>query len=275
MKKVSLLFVLLALILASCGTKETVPVKNTVVGIFTPYFYFPETLQGSVQKLKEVNYWAVIKGDSIEAGDRISVTDRDSLIDWTNDLEVFFDESGLVTKTNLLDEKNTVFGHWEVESADGKISEASWIKNDTTQNYVKLSYSAAEKLKMERFQAKSDSLINYADVTLNEQGQKTSMQWYNSAHKPGGLVKFQYDTTGVLESYSVTMNDTLQVRMSFVTNDEGFFKSQEVYSVRDSITETYVYDYTYDEQGNWVSYVAYKDGEPEVVCKRTYSYFSD
>ncbi|MGQ7867815.1 hypothetical protein [Sunxiuqinia sp. sy24] len=260
-------------LLFSCAAQEMKPAEKTVLSIFTPYFYFPETLNGNIQTLKEVNYWAKKEDGGITAGERISMADRDSLIQWTNDMEVSFDESGNVTQTIFLDENDNSFGHWSVESSEGKISKASWIRQDTTRNYVQVSYPQENEKIMERFHAQTDTLINYAVITLNDQGLKTSIQWYNAMEEPRGYIRFNYNLAGKLDNYTITNSDTLQVQMNFVTNDHGFFQSQEVYSARDSTTEVYVYEYTYDDKGNWTSYTGYKDGNPQVVCKRSYTYY--
>ncbi|WP_299579122.1 hypothetical protein [uncultured Sunxiuqinia sp.] len=266
---------LIVMLLFSCARQEMKPAEKTVVGIFTPYFYFPETLNGHVQMFREVNYWAQKENGGIIAGKRISLADRDSLIQWTNDIEVHFDENGNVKQSVFLDENDHSFGHWSVESTNGKVSKASWISKDTVRNYVLISHPSETELKMERFHGQTDTLINYAVVTLNQLGQKTAMQWYNSREQPRGYVRFNYNMAGQLDNYTASNSDTLQVQMNFVTNDHGFFQSQEVYSARDNTTEVYVYEYTYDDKGNWISYTGYKDGIAQVVCNRTYTYYSE
>ena len=263
-----------AFLISACSSPEQKPTAKTVVGIFTPYFFFPEALHGKVKTMKEVNYWANDDNGTITAGDRISVAARDSF-QWTNDLEVHFDENGTIEKTVFLNEDDLPFGHWDALIVDGKLTGANWVVHDTTKSYVQISYSENGMSETRRFNSEPDTLLNRAEIKTNAKGQKESLQFYNSANKPGALFKFNYNMDGSLENYTVSRNDTIRGGMNFQYNDEGFTQSQEVYSYADSNRESYVYNYTYDDMGNWTSYTSYKDGKPVVVCKRNYTYYPE
>lgn len=264
----------LLMVPACTTTKKEAPPAKTVIGIFTPYAFFPESLNGKVKTLKEVNYWANDSTGTIAAGDRITIADRDSF-NWTNDIEVSFDNMGDIEKCVFLNENDEPFGEWDVKMEDGKITKASWVAKDTLKNYIDLSYPAENTMEMKRYDAATDSLRFWSKAMMTPDGKLLSLQFYDAKDKPLNLFKFSYDPNGVLSNYSVTRDDTVRGGMNFQQNEEGFTQSQEVYSTSNDEKESYVYNYTYDDMGNWTSYTGYKDGKPIVVCKRTYTYYTE
>ncbi|MGQ8338957.1 hypothetical protein ACUNWD_20530 [Sunxiuqinia sp. A32] len=273
MKRIASLLVLA--LLFSCTAQEPKPEPKTVVGMFTPYYYFPEILNGKVKNLKEVNYWAKDDNGTITAGMRITVADRDSLINWTDDIDVSFDENGNVVTSLHLDENDQPFGQLTVTLENGKPTGASWMVKDTIRNYSKFTYDGEMISRFDRYNAQTDSLLASADVTYNDMGMKETLQWYNADGEKTFLVNFNYDMDGLAESYTASRNDTVRIKMSFVSNEEGFFKEQTVEDMTSNEIDSYTYDYTYDDMGNWISYIAYEDGKPTVVAKRTYTYYTE
>lgn len=263
------------LITPSCTTpKKEAPPAKTVLGVFTPYGFFPETLNGKVKTVKEVNYWANDSAGSITTGDRITIADRDTF-NWTNDILVSFDQQGNIEKCVFLNENDEPFGEWDVKMENGKMVKASWVANDTTKNYVDITHPSDNTMEMKRFDGQTDTLRNWSKIEMDQDGHVLSVQFFSAENTPQNQFNFKYDPDGMLENYSVTRDDTVRGGMNFQYNDEGFTQSQEVYSTASDERETYVYNYTYDDQGNWISYTGYKDGEPVVIAKRTYNYYPE
>lgn len=264
------------MIIPACTTtpKKEAPPAKTVLGIFTPYAFFPESLNGKVKTLKEVNYWANDSTGTIAAGDRITIADRDTF-NWTNDIEVSFDNMGNIEKCVFLNEKDEPFGEWDVKMEGGKITKASWVAKDTIRNYIDISYPEENTMEMKRYNATTDSLRSSTKIQSDPDGKLLSVQFFNEMDEPLNQFKFIYGPDGALANYTVTRDDTVRGGMNFHQNEEGFTQSQEVYSTSNDDRESYVYNYTYDDKGNWISYIGYKDGKPIVVCKRTYTYYTE
>lgn len=270
MKKICLLF-LSILILFGCQSEK--PNETTVLGILTPYFFFPETLKGKVKEVKELNYWAVEKDGDVVAGEQITMADRDSLLNWTNDFVIQFDKSGFIEQIKFLDEKNESFGQWEAINEEGEMKSANWITKDTIRNYLNLVYKDGVLIKGERYRAKVDTLMSKFESEFNEDGNFSTLQFYNFKNEPTVKYDYSYDPEGFISKYSFSRNDTIRGGMNFTHNENGFTESQEVYNKLTGTSETWKYKYEYDELGNWINYVASKNNKPEVVCTRSYVYY--
>lgn len=263
------------LLMPSCSNpKKEAPPVTTTLGVFTPYSFFPETLNGKVKTVKEVNYWANDNSGTITAGDRISIAARDTF-NWTNDILVSFDPEGNIEKCVFLDENDKPFGEWDVEMQDGKMAKAKWLANDTTKNYIDIAHPDENTIEMKRYNAETDTLRNSSTIKLDTDGKLMSVQFFNYKDEPLNEFKFSYGPDGKLDNYAISRDDTVRGGMNFHFNEEGFAQSQEVYNTSNDKKESYIYNYTYDDQGNWTGYTGYKDGKPIVICKRTYTYYEE
>ncbi len=267
------LILLLGLSVTMCKPKAEKPEAKTTVGMFTPYAYFPETLHGMVNTLTETNYWAVDENGTIKAGDRISIAARDTF-KWTNDFKISFMENGMLDKCDFLDENDLVTGYWEAESYGNQYAIGKWYKEDTLRTVSYLSYADSLLAGIENRSA-GDTLLYKATIENNSLGKPASLQWSDYAGKEGARFDFAYNPDGSLEHYTLSRDDTIRWSMNFIYNDKGFTQSQEVYDPLNDTRNIYTYDYTYDEKGNWISYVGYEDGVPRVFCQRVYTYYPE
>jgi hypothetical protein len=265
--------VLLSILILTGCQLEKQPEEKTIIGSLTPYFFFPESLNGKVKEVKELNYWTVEKDGKISAGEPITIADRDSLIEWTNDFLLQFDESGSVEKIIYLDENDESFGQWEAINEGGKIKSANWIVKDTVRNYLNSVYKEGILHKMKRYRAKEDTLMSIVVFEFNEDGNFSTLQFYNFKNEPTNKYDYSYNPEGLISKYSWSRNDTIRGGMNFTYNQNGIVETQEVYNEVTGTSETYKYEYEFDELGNWINYVASKDNKPEAISTRSYVYY--
>lgn len=271
MKK-NLIF-LLPFTLTLCCTPPQKPVEKTTIGFFTPYNFMPETVNNKVKELKELNFWAVEKDGAIEAGALITLSDRDSLINWTNDFSVHFDESGLPDNIIYLDENSNSIGRWEVINENNTLKSAKFIEKDTVNTTIQNTVESDGSFYIKRYAAETDSLKGESKIEFNADKKYSKIQMLNSKGEPTFKYEYTYDEKGNLSNYNWSREDTIRGGMNFTYNDKGFTESQEVFNKITGKSSIYTYKYEYDDVGNWVKQIAYKEGEPKVVCKREYIYY--
>ncbi|NLD51187.1 MAG: hypothetical protein GX660_28970 [Clostridiaceae bacterium] len=61
--------------------------------------------------------------------------------------------------------------------------------------------------------------------------------------------------------------------MNFTDNDKGFVETQETYNKLSETSALYLYEYEYDNAGNWIKNVAILNGKPFIVAIREYTYY--
>jgi hypothetical protein len=269
MKK--LLIVLFATLFCfGCSPKK--PDVKTVLGMYTPYTYFPEVLNGKVMEVKETNFFPMEKDGIVEAGSPLSTADRDS-INWTNDFIVTYNASGLVEKAVALGDEEMVMDTWEVSSDETNYTGARLIRADTTVVINKVSPLSDGRHQIEVFDPVTDTLRSKVVFDMNTDKTYHKIQWYNYKGEPTSVYNYTYDANGFLTGYSVSRADTVRGGMNFTRNEKGFMSVQEVYNPVRETSETTSYTYEYDEMGNWTKCVAYQNKKPFMVALREYKYY--
>lgn len=269
MKKLMLILCVAPLIW-SCTNQK--PVEKTVIGMFTPYTYFPETVNNRVKEVKETNYLPMEKGGKIEAGNHLTKAERDS-IGWTGDFMVQFNEKGFAEKVDDLNENGENTSSWIIENNSIFYTTAKRQKNDTLTHLEKIKKLNTGEYQFDIFNPKTDTLFSKAILKFGSNNQYQYLQWYNFKGDPTGKYEYTYDISGHLTGFTVSRADTIRGGMNFTYNDYGFFKTQETYSKTRGTSEIVSYEYEYDNNGNWVKNVAYKNEKPVIVTLREYTYY--
>lgn len=269
MKKL-LLILCVPLLFWNCSNQK--PTEKTIIGMFTPYTYFPETVNKKVKTIKETNYLPSENAGKIEAGEQLTTAMRDS-INWTGDFLVQFNISGLVEKVSNLDESGKVTGVWDINSDSVFYTNAKRFVNDSLAILEKIKKEKDGVYQLEIFNPNTDTLWSKAEVKFADINKYEYIQWYNYKGEPTNKLLYTYDTMGNLTGYTVSREDTIRGGMNFTTNEYGFMKTQETYNKTQETSEIYNYEYEYDESGNWIKNVAYKDDKPVIVTLREYTYY--
>lgn len=269
MKKLIFIF---CVSLLNWGCTSQKPVEKTVIGLFTPYSYFPETINKKVKEIKETNYLPVEKEGKIEAGNQLSATERDS-INWTNDFTVSFNELGLAEKVTDLNEKGEITGTWEIQTQLGYYISAKRVVKDSVIIMNKITHQNDQNCRIEVFDPLMDTLRSKLEIEFNADKKYVSLQWFNNKGIPTFTYNYSYDPEGNLSGYTVLRNDSIRGGMNFKYNEKGFVQTQETYSKIRGTSELFNYEYEYDDAGNWIKCVAYTNNKAYVVGLREYTYF--
>ncbi|MCY1721132.1 hypothetical protein OU798_12310 [Prolixibacteraceae bacterium Z1-6] len=248
------------------------PIEKTIVGMFTPYTYFPEVLNGKLMEVTETNFFPIEKEGKIETGIPLSIAARDS-INWTNDFKVQFNASGLAEKSITLGDNGEILGSWEISSDDNFYTSAQRLRQDSITIKETISKVENGTYKIELFDPLTDTLRNYLLIQLNDDNTYLNLQWYNVKGEPTFRYDYQYDEEGEFSGYTFSRADTVRGGMNFTRNDQGFMKDQEVYNTDRGTSETTSYEYEYDTTGNWTKCVAYQNQKPYMVALREYKYY--
>lgn len=268
-KLVSLVCVLLMFL--SCSQEKPV-VEKTIIGMYTPYNYFPETVNGKVMEMTETNYFPAEKEGLVEPGLPLTTAARDS-ISWTPDFTVHISTSGLVEKMTLIGDNGEITGTWEVGNDGSFYTDARWLKNDTVMVKNRITQLDSGVYQFEALDPVLDTLRGKAVFKFNEANNYQSIQWYNFKGEKTSLFNYTYNDEGMLSSYNVTRADTVRGGMNFSRNEQGIMIQQEVFNSIKGTSETTSYEYEYDDAGNWTKCVAYQNEKPFMVAVREYKYY--
>ena len=256
-----------------CAPKKTEKVEtHTTVGLFTPYRFFPETLNWQLKEVKEVNYWAVEKDGTVEVGAKITPEEYDS-IRWTHNFTAEFKPNGELVQTVFPDEKDGLMNTWGVfydgETAVG----AEFMEGDTMTYSVKIIPKEGGNLNFETYRQPADTLLNTLEAIYDANKNYQSLQWYNFKSEPTFSYQYSYDEARNMTGFTGTRDDTVRNAMNFTYNEQGSAITQELINYTTGEKTFNKYEYSYDENGNWIKCVAYQDDKPYIVAMRDYVYY--
>jgi hypothetical protein len=274
MKKITIYWILAIFIAWGCTQNKLV--EKTIFGIGTDYVYFPEVLKGKIKELKETNYWAVEKDGKITKGNPATWKDLDS-VGSTKNLVAYFDNTGILTKYDLLDENNVVRNSTVVTIENGKWGRWEFKTKDSTYQYMiseydSKGYFAGGKV----FSAKVDTLVSRFVITNDDKGNYTKIENFNFKNQKGYYQVFTLNELGkVIETKFFNKYDTLRQTFVNTYNDKGNLATQKVYVEKPKTIESWdVQDLEFDDHGNvLLIYSNIDKGKFKLVAERTYIYY--
>lgn len=269
MKKLICIICVLLCCLACSNEKAK---EKTIVGNYTPYFTFPEVLNGNVMEITETSYLPLVKEGQIEVGEPLTIAARDS-ISWTNDFKVTFNPQGFAKESFTMGDNGEILYSWEINSDENYYTSAKRIVKDKVVHKETITKTDDGIFKIETFDPETDTLRSSLLITLNADKLFDNFRIRNFQGEPTYTYNYKYDGTGQLTGYTVSRADTLRGGMNFTHNPEGFMDKQEIFNANNETQSTTVYKYEYDTAGNWIKCVAYKDQEPIMVSLREYKYY--
>ena len=222
MKKSFLLFCVVILCI-SCSDNK--PDEKTVIGMFTPYEFFSETVNGKVKEIRETNFFPVEKEGKIEAGTRLTDTDHDSLR-WTPDFIVKFNEYGQSDIVNHLNENDEITESWIITNgADYPVS-AKFLRKDSLVYLNEITKINDNSYQWDIINPETDTLRSRVIMEYDIDNNFKNLNWYNSKGEPLSKYEWSYDTSGHLTGYTYSRKDTLRGGMKFTYNEKGFWETQ-------------------------------------------------
>jgi hypothetical protein len=267
---IPMLFVVM--ILATGCPQPEPEVRQTEIGLFTPYMFMPEIVFGNIKEIVEINYMGVEEDGKWIKGERLTVAARDTIA-WTNDFRLTYDETGNLTESVLLDENDQVIDKTLLTVEEGKIVKAEYITKDTVRNYMLLTYNEASQLvKVDQFRMPADTLAWSTNMLVDDQGHFLEWQSNNYKGDPGNKYIFTVNLEGRRTGYTQYNKEGEKVHEEqFTYNEMGFLQKQVMISKEGEQTVS-EYEYEYDAQNNWIKVLGNSDTYM-IITERSITYY--
>jgi hypothetical protein len=263
----------LIILAVGCNRKpEPASVFTTTLGMNTPYYVAPETLNGKVKEVVEKVYLASDQDGKIVKGERLSKEARDS-VNWTPEYIARFDADGNLLKCAEINNLDEVLNVTTQEIVQGKPVSSSYIENDTVRLKALFTYDESENtMKVERIRMPVDTLINIIHVRYDEAGNYSLWKFFNVADEMVFRYEFTVAEDGSSYSYSAFNRDGVKSgTRTYTKNDHGFAARDHIIN-RAGEETIYDMEYTYDDMGNWISRVVTSE-EGSIIEERTITYY--
>ena len=257
MKKILLLATAIALILISC--KDTAPEETTLLGIATPFYRGQSLYKGKLKSMKVRTYWAKEVDGKIEKGDIISRVERDSL-NYMSDWNLELDENGLPTRLEYIMYDGKI-NHWENLIEDKKIVKRIFFRNGEPINDIKPRHDETGLItESKNYRSGIDTLLGHSNWTYHENGNLDRVYYYNYLDKMYATDEFIWKNEDQVSEYRrYNGDDELVYTMKMEYDEDGDFVSMTFDYPGVRHTKYEYKDIKYDEMGNMVSGVAYKN----------------
>jgi len=281
MKTITFVFIMAMAIIVGCSQKK--PEKKTTLNC-GEYGFSPEILKGNVKTFKEQNYWAIEKDGEIKKGDLITWKEIDS-VSFSHSFIVYFDNSGSVTRYDLLNDVNRIKFSSIFTYASGKCIRRDDIPTDSTKlswflqpkYWIPLSYDVLGHLiSGADFRTKADTLMERQISTYDDQGNVTKMDFFDSRNNKWESRAFAYDSKGnVTQMKFFGRNDSLVYTTLSEFNDAGFLtKTDYVDENSRIVTKCVIQDISFDDHGNLLEYFTnIDDGKYRILTERQIIYY--
>ncbi len=125
-------------------------------------------------------------------------------------------------------------------------------------------------------------------VSYNSRGQRTKKSvdkydtqqnlienavYFYPAGDPGWKTVYQYDNFGNLTQRKYYGSRGLEEEETLKYDPNGNLLERNINNIRKSRREVWTYEYEFDEQGNWIKRIDYRDGTAMYLVKREIEYF--
>lgn len=265
------IFILTAAIVVGCNQKKHE--GSAILGIGTPYFFVPEFMKGKVKKVTETLYWAKDENGQVSKGNAITWKELDS-IRFSHNFSAYIDESGIISKLEILYENGSVHDYWQASIENGKWVRVDNFFKDSLTHYGKYFYDDKGCLvEVQGFRPGVDTLLAKWVITNNSQCQYIKIEYFNSKNKFTGRNEFARNELGrVIGPKYFNKKDSLTHSETITYNDHNLYDSQESFSKGKS-NGKWSLTYTYEKEGNWETAILSKEGKPVLFVERSYIYY--
>jgi hypothetical protein len=274
MMKKLLVLALVIVLITGCTTPppETHQVE---ISFFTPYWRFPETLNGKVKTMTEKTYMAVEKEGVFEKDIPVTVKARDS-IGCTSDFMVTFDEEGNLLQSDNIDENDRKFEQWKITSEAGRWKQCDYFEEDTLKILSRFTYDDQGKLiKIENFRVPEDTMTFRGVMGYDENGYLTELQFQNFQDENTGKYIFAVNADGKRTGYKYFNKEGAQTfEEQFTYDDNGDMIKQLMINKQGELLETNYELDRYDAMNNWTSCL-WKSDDVMLITERIYTYHEE
>lgn len=178
-------------------------------------------------------------------------------------------------------EKTVVFHY----GADGNISSADFSENNKLTHRERYRYDSRNNLVAVTTLDKNNTTVSTltARFEYDSKGRLTLKEFKEPGYQPRS-VHYTYDKNGKIAT--VTSTDRNGDTNTWQGDEETDSKPIYLFGIptyRDGMIvewkpeadsdEVYMYSFVYDDYGNWIKYIEYKNQQPTIVQKRTITYY--
>jgi hypothetical protein len=267
-------FPILLVILFFTGCSQPQPETYQVeIGMFTPYYLFPETLNGQVKEVYERSYLAHEENGQLVKGERLTVAARDT-VGWTNDFHLLYDEDGNMIQADLIDENDELIDRNKQTIEEGKVVQSTYIKDDTVRYVMKIEFADDGNLiDFKAYRMPEDTLVMTRDYIYNENGHLVERRNVNFANEVMGKYVFTVNDEGKRTGYQFFNKDgEKMIEQQFTYNDMGSM-SEQVIILDEGDRYVSEYAYEYDDMGNWIVVKCHTTEQPDIITERAITYY--
>ena len=112
------------------------------------------------------------------------------------------------------------------------------------------------------------------DISYNERGNRTEEYHYGSDGSLWRKRIYKYDAKGnILESLNYSYRG-LQSKIQYDYDGRSNLTSAKMQYYNGSDNQSYIYKYTFDNKGNWISKTTYLNTIPKTLIEREITYFN-
>ncbi len=285
MKRVQNLIVALTavLVLSNCSSKQK---END---------WTRENLKGKVSAYAEMSFEAVEKFGEIEEGKRkrfglqeydyIKTFDENgNLLEWDN----YTMEDILFEKEKYSYDKNCNLIEKSQYNADGALTSKYKFGYDKKGNCIEENFYMFDGELFSRDENNYDesgnktesshyigkSLFSKHVNTYDTNGYIIGSKSYDDQGSLKGTERYVFDSNGNRKEFSrYNADGSLKYRSTYTYDENGNITASEFFKSDGSLGYINSYTYEYDEHGNWLKKIAFKDKVAQYILEREYEYF--
>lgn len=259
MKKLIYLLVI-AIVIFGYGCRKTGDYVLTGQLYYIGNDYAPEKINGKVQEIRINNFRAVEENGEVVRGDTY----------WNPGYVEKYNSSGTILSYDDFYAEGRRRWSVEVEAEGKKISKALYYINDTLLAYTKNTYTGNNLTEVKLFS--SDTLWRSLVYDYDQNGNRIKWQVFDHKNELYNYVDFVYNSEGFLEHWKRYDPQGEVTRLGdFILNDKGDKISTHNMN-NGQMTDWEIKKYEYDNKGNWIRRVYYRDNKPIWLSEREIKY---
>jgi hypothetical protein len=186
--------------------------------------------------------------------------------------EFFYDENGNKISSECHDSLDNCTEAFTYKFDErGNITEQTVINYDWIQDRTVYSYDSNDRMVENRIYDVDDVLIEITSIEYNENDDYASIFKHKLETDEISEYKFKYNEDNKMTEAMIYKNDILFKTDLYEYNEQGD-DSSIVLKFTDR-TESYTYEYVYDEKGNWIEKIEYLNGVASIKYIQEISYF--
>jgi hypothetical protein len=254
-------------------------------------------LKGKVKSINEVSYKAEFKSDELVLGER----KRKILFDEYDKYLSFNIEGNIVDQKLFNTDGSLVSKFYHKYDSEGNLLEEYWYNSDGSldqKHIYKYIFDNSDKLVLIELYNASDSLIKKEAYNYNDSGELTSKFLYKPDGSLGEKESYKYDINGnLLELLNYDSDDILSTKTVYKYDSLGKILIDEWYTP-DELMMVTIFEYdsmgnldiegvylpqsnfseikksvVFDDNGNWIKRVIYKNRYPSYIVLRDITYY--